>query len=408
MTRAKDTAPLSYDETKRLIRDADARVRAAAAARPDLRPEALYYLAEDPSPEVRRRIAANERTPAQAARLLAEDRDEAVRRDLAAKVARLTRHLSEPDQRAVHQVVIETLELLARDQATKVRQILSETLRDVADAPYAVIQRLARDTEAVVACPVLEFSPLLTDQDLLEIIAESRASAPLCAISRRHALAPAVSDALVAVDDRDAVVSLLANDSAQIREETLDGLVERSREVTAWQAPLAHRPRLPGGAVVKLAGFVANHLLDALQARRDLDAATASRVAEAVHRRLAEAPPADAAEPVSAAALLAAGRLDEDCLREALAQGDRVLVRESLALLGGADRAAVDGILRARSAKGVTALAWKAGLSMRFATQLQLQLGGIPPNELLHARGGVDFPLTPDEMTWQLEFFGVA
>ncbi len=408
MTRAKGAAPLSYDETKRLIQDADPGVRAEVAGRSDLRPEALYYLAEDPSPEVRRRIAANARAPVQAARLLAEDRDEAVRRGLAAKVARLTRHLSEPDRRAVHQVVIETLELLARDQATKVRQILSETLRDVADAPYAVIQRLARDTEAVVACPVLEFSPLLTDQDLLEIIAEGRASAPLCAISRRDGLASAVSDALVEVDDRGAVASLLANGSAQIREETLDGLVERSREVTAWQAPLARRPRLPGGAVVKLAGFVADHLLDVLQARLDLDAATASRVAETVHRRLAESPAAGEAGPARAAALMAEGRLDEDCLRAALAQGDRALVRESLALLGGADRAAVDGILRARSAKGVTALAWKAGLSMRFATQLQLQLGGIPPNELLHARGGVDYPLSSEEMTWQLEFFGIG
>ncbi|MDH3594957.1 MAG: hypothetical protein OEM93_08930, partial [Rhodospirillales bacterium] len=55
--------------------------------------------------------------------------------------------------------------------------------------------------------------------------------------------------------------------------------------------------------------------------------------------------------------------------------------------------------------KGVTALAWKAGLAMRVATQLQLRMGGISPSDVLHARGGVDYPLTPDEMDWQLGFF---
>ena len=36
--------------------------------------------------------------------------------------------------------VVETLELLARDQATRVRQILAETLRDMTEAPPAVIR----------------------------------------------------------------------------------------------------------------------------------------------------------------------------------------------------------------------------------------------------------------------------
>ena len=42
---------------------------------------------------------------------------------------------------------------------------------------------------------------------------------------------------------------------------------------------------------------------------------------------------------------------------------------------------------------------------MRFASQLQLRLGGIAPNQVLNPRGGSDYPLNPEEMDWQLDFF---
>ena len=43
--------------------------------------------------------------------------------------------------------------------------------------------------------------------------------------------------------------------------------------------------------------------------------------------------------------------------------------------------------------------------TVRRAVQLQLRMGGIAPNQVLHPRAGTDYPLSADEMTWQLEFF---
>jgi len=68
---------------------------------------------------------------------------------------------------------METLEILVRDQATRVRQILAETLKDVTNALFDIINRLARDTERVVAEPILRFSLVLSTEDLLEIISGS-------------------------------------------------------------------------------------------------------------------------------------------------------------------------------------------------------------------------------------------
>lgn len=416
--RRKLPDKLSYEESKDLAQNGSDKTRADLAARADLRPEVLYFLAEDPSTEVRRRIAANAQAPRQADLILARDSDEAVRAELASKVARLTAQDGRGTQEKAQRIVEETLELLARDQATRVRRILAEALKSLAGAPPQVIQRLARDAEDVVACPVLEFSPLLSDEDLLEIIAASGVSSRLCAISRRSNLGETISDAIVQRDDRKAVAELLANGSAQIREETLDRLIDASVQETAWQPPLVERPTLPSGAVKKLAGIVAETLLQKLQSRSDLDRETARAVAEAVRKRIDEggeagsdqvggkAKTAPAADPAAEVAKLKKkGKLNSETVGDAILAGQRDFVRHALAMLAGVGVDYVDRVLQGHSAKGITALAWKAGCSMRVALQLQTNMGGIPPNKALHARDGCEFPLSAEEMDWQLDFF---
>jgi uncharacterized protein (DUF2336 family) len=410
--RSKVPKELSYEESRELAQNGSDRTRADLASRVDLRPEVLYFLAEDPSTEVRRLIAANAQTPRQADLVLARDADEAVRAELAAKVAQLTAQDGRGAQEKAQRYVEETLELLARDQATRVRQILAEALKSVAGAPPQVIQSLARDAEDVVACPVLEFSPLLSDEDLLEIIASSGVSARLCAISRRSNLGETISDAIVQRDDRRAVSELLANKSAQIREETLDSLIDASVKETAWQPALVERPVLPARAVKKLAGFVAESLLQKLQKRSGLDKHTADAVAAEVRKRIEEGGDEEAAEKKPAAdpaaevaKLKKAGKLDSEAVSEALLSGQRDFVRHALATMAGVTTDYIDRVLQGHSAKGITALAWKAGCSMRCALQLQTNMGGIPPNKALRPRDGSDFPLSPEEMEWQLDFF---
>ena len=417
--KRKAAAPdpqLSYDESKRLARAGDREVRARLAGREDVRPEVLYFMAEDDSAEVRGRIAANLSTPRQADLILARDRDEAVREKLAHKIEVLLPELDADEQAQAHKYLVEVIEILAQDQVIRVRQIVAETLKEVASAPSHVIQRLARDAAEVVACPVLEFSPLLSDQDLLEIIESRGNSGRLGAISRRQGVGEQVTDAIVATRDEAAISALLNNGTAQIREEALDGLVAAALEVSAWQEPLVRRPRLPASAVRKLAGFVAASLLDLLKVRDDLDRETARLVAREVERRIEDAAEEPGKKGVETAAdgetaekrakhLFEAGELDDQVLIRALNGGDRDLVRHGLALRADLPLSLIDHILAAHSAKGVTALAWKAGCAMRFASQLQLRLGGIAPNQVLNPRGGTDYPLSDEEMDWQLDFF---
>jgi len=419
----REDANLSYEEAKELARHKDPAVRRILAARPDLRPEILYYLAEDPHPDVRRQIAANQATPIQADLRLAADIDPSVRGDLAAKIARLAPGLSADEQDRLRNMTYEALSLLARDQITRVRQILAEALKDVANAPPELIRALAHDSEVEVSNPVLQFSPVLTDEDLLEIIHSSPMSGKLSAISKRQIVPANVADAIARTDDIDAIAVLLANPSAQIREETLDMLLERAPDHEDWHGPMVRRPQLSARAATRLARFVAESLLLVLQERPDLDPETKAAVAAVVRRRVEEVgsdmadfhrgsmvvvPQTEVGEgPMDVAArLYKAGQLEETAVMSAIASGDEDFVAAALATRANLSFALAQKIISTRSAKGMTALVWRGRLSMAVAVLAQIRMGKIAPSDVIRPKAGSQaFPLTAEEMNWQIEFF---
>lgn len=407
---------IDYDRAKRIAGDASPLTRRRLAARRDVQPEILYFLADDVDAGVRGAVAANNLAPIQADHALVRDGNDEVRCKLARKIARLAPQLSGDERGRIGDIVFEILDVLARDELPRVRRILAEELNQTANVPAGVIEQLARDRVTEVAAPVLEFSPLLGDEILAEIIASRPVQAVLQAVSRREGLSGNVCDTIVEIDDEKAITMLLSNRSAQIREETLDRLIDRAGDVPAWHAPLVSRPALSQRNILRLAQFVAESLLDELVARQDIDPGTARTVAEAVRTRLRRGDVARGSGPdgvamdqtpqARAERMQRDGRLDEAAVLDALGKGDRVFVTAALAALAGVPVEVVQKAVSLESAKGLTALAWKAGLGMRAAVQLQLRLAHIGPDGVLRPRNGTDYPMTPEDMRWQIEFFG--
>jgi uncharacterized protein (DUF2336 family) len=415
LTRLFGLAPpaktlMDYEEAKRLAADPDDRKRAKLARRADVQPEVLYFLAGDKAPEVRRAIAGNHATPVHADLVLARDADDDVRCVVAQKVARLAPGLSAEQRSRVGDIVVEVLRTLATDQLPRVRRILAEELKSATGVPTDVVERLARDDDILVAAPVLESSPLLSDEFLLEIIASRPVQGTLDAIARRAGLGERLSDAIVAADKEAAVTELLGNRSAQIREETLDEIVDRAERVAAWHKPLVSRPSLSARAVRRLTVYVADALLAVLARRDDLDPETAREVAakvrNGIERELEPGPGSTESAADQARRLAAAGALDEPAILRALDKGRREFVVAAIAHKSGIHQAIVEKVFSLSTAKGIVALVWKAGLSPHLAEQLQTRLGRIAPADRLKAKAGA-FPLSQSEMEWQLEFFGV-
>lgn len=419
--RDSGAAKLDYDKAKELASEQSPEARRELASRADVQPEILYFLADDSDVDVRRTVAANRSTPPHAGAILATDDDIEVRFNLAQQIGRLAPELDDAARDKVGAIVHDVLDTLARDQITRVRSALSDAVKEASDIPADIIRHLASDAETEVASPVLEFSPVLDDEFLREIISSSPASEILSSISRRDDLGQSVSDAVVGTQDEQAITALLSNKSAQIREETLDQLVDQAEQVQQWHQPLVDRPALSPHAITRLAEFVADSLLADLEERHDLDAETAGMLGDVLKRRLRkdalvdfedegreasdEKDGEEAAED-RALRLHKDGKLTEETVTDALDVGDRPFVVQALALLGELSPDVISKAVSMSSPKGITALAWNAGLGMRTAVQLQLRLARVPPPKILQARNGIDFPLSEDEMNWQIEFFG--
>jgi uncharacterized protein (DUF2336 family) len=409
MDKILGKAPLDYEEAKKMARHKDVKVRLKLAQREDLPQEILYFLAEDKSPDVRQAIARNITAPHKADLLLSRDKEDDVRISLVEKIGHLMPNLSATDLDQLREVVHQILVQLAHDQALRVRRILSETLKDIAHAPPDVIKLLARDVELVVCAPVLEYSVVLTEEDLLEIISSASVKGALSAISSRKGLSENMSDAIFVADDEDAIGVMLGNKSAHIREATLDRIVDRAETVSAWHVPLAQRPKLSRKAVLRLAEFVAENVMDTLKNRTDFDAETAEAVHEEFSRRMEAAertrareeggPPAERAK-----SMFDKNELNDTAIREAAQTGDDEFVKVALALKSSIKLSVIAKIFDIASVKGVVALCWKAGITMPTAVVIQKRVARIAPREVVGSIDG-EYPFNDDEMQWQLEFF---
>ncbi len=379
----------------------------------DADPDVLQYLATHGAGPTRAAVAANPATPAAANRLLVDDPSEDVRAELAAKIARLMPSLSERESSHIHALTIETLECLARDAAVRVRAILADSIKTMDCIPHDVVMTLARDLNAIVSAPILEYSPLLSSADLMEIIACGQVSEALAAIARRRTVDDDVSARLVQTLDVSAVAALLVNPDARIRKETMDTIINQAEEIGAWQMPLALRADLSARAIRRIAGLVGASIIERLAARNDLSDATRIRLNKELRARLAEEQ--DITEPDGGrrtpadivAAARAEGRLDDWFVEQAAQRGQRELVAQALAALAQVEVTTVRKILASGSAKPVVSLVWHAHLSMRVAFKIQTFLLKMPSHEVLPARAGIAFPLPREEMRWHLSYFNV-
>ena len=394
----------------------DENVRLELAARPDVKPEILYFLADDASSKVRTAIAENQRTPHHADIILAKDKDANVRERLADKISRLAPELSPDDKDKVKKMAYDTLETLAKDELTRARQILAEALQDVAGAPAPVIRKLAFDTELVVAGPILENSPVLTDEDLMEIIERGSTTGRLSFISKRKDVTEGVSEAIVATADEYAVALLLANPSARIRETTLDRVVDEAKDVISWHAPLVSRPQISGYAAKRLAGFVAANLIRVLSIRSDLEPDVLEEVKKAVTNRIegGESDLKDAIQledtetPLEVAMgkvqkLKDKGDLNEARVRKMVSGGKKEEVIAALAIMNEVPAVAVQKAINAKNIKGVVSICWKAELSAKTAEQIQSVVVEIGDSEIMKAESG-KYAMSDSDMEWQFEF----
>ena len=270
----------------RLARESDAGTRAMLARNATTPHEVLAFLSKDEEPRVRASVIANSRAPFSVLQTLTEDENAAVREALARRVADILPSLTTSSHDRLAQVVLPILLRLTEDVVGQIRFIIADAAKHLSTVPHDAVLRLAMDTETRVAEPVIRLSPVLTEEDLLALVATPPTTATLQAVARRNGIGEAVTDALIAQGDRLAIGLMLENASAKIRAASMEDVLNRARFNPEWFPSLMARPALTPDTAIRLAGVVADSLLRPLMQRQDVDPALLFRIRQCVADRL--------------------------------------------------------------------------------------------------------------------------
>lgn len=156
--------------------------------------------------------------------------------------------------------------VLMHDAETSVRKALSEHLKSTNVVPKDIILQLVDDVDEV-AVPVLKYSEVLDDNDLLEIIKNSDSAEKFLAISNRKVVNENVSDALIDTKQPKVVKNLLQRTAAKISEFSLGKVISTFAENHDVMDSMAQRENLPASVVEKVIKKVGGNMHDLLVKR---------------------------------------------------------------------------------------------------------------------------------------------
>ncbi|WP_164516574.1 DUF2336 domain-containing protein [Minwuia thermotolerans] len=276
-------------------------------------------------------------------------------------------------------IALEMIDRLIADSVESVRKGLAEHIAESPWLPRPMVERLLADVEQV-ALPIVSFSSLLGDRDLLVQI--ERGGNFQEAVAGRRAVSAPVAEKLVEKGTEKAVGILIRNPGAEVSERVLDRAVDRFQDSTDVMGAVASRPGLPLEVAERLVSLtvteqcvksVADLMMQTLIRRHDLPAVLAEDLV--VHGRersiVQLARGADNWQAVEdlAKRMHAAGRLSTSLMLRVLASGDHQFFIAGMAQLtrwprdkveAAVDAAGVDSFRRLFEQSGLEPLLFHA------------------------------------------------
>lgn len=180
------------------------------------------------------------------------------------------------------EVLCQLAELVESEARAHVAKLLAPLDR----APGNVVVKLAND-EIEVAQPLLEFSNVLSDDDLIEIIANQTEDHRL-AIAGRMQVPERVGEAIVEHGETASVIKLVRNTNAELGQQALERLAERAASDAAIAADLrGHRGDIDWkslGGKIEAVGDQVRETMSRIDPR--VDPVTVGKVQAVVYNRM--------------------------------------------------------------------------------------------------------------------------
>ena len=141
-------------------------------------------------------------------------------------------------------VAMDIFRLLIRDTEVRVRKTIASALKDNLSVPHDIIFDLANDVIDVSA-PVLEHSFVLSETDLMQLVASSKDVGRLMAIAKRETLSKPLSHALVETREHKVIETVVLNRGAAMSDTTLNVLLDEYKRHDGILEALVYRGGLP-------------------------------------------------------------------------------------------------------------------------------------------------------------------
>ncbi|MBS0532796.1 MAG: DUF2336 domain-containing protein [Proteobacteria bacterium] len=280
--------------------------------------------------------------------------------------------------------------MLLDDPSPLVRGALAHVFASAQKAPPVVVHALAAD-QPDVAIPVLSRSPLLSDEDLVDLFATAQPDAQV-AIASRAMLTSPLAAAIAEVGCAQACLTLLENPDASIAIFSVDRIVDRFGHLSAIREilmdrddlPMATRQALLAKLSQTLAGFVtARHWLGSehaeYAAREACEKATVALAADTPYEEISEL----------MRHLRQSGQLTAGMVLRALLSGNVVLFEEALAELTGMPIDRVSAYIHDKHISGFRAIYAKAGLPDAAYPAFREAIAALRDGILVGETGGV-------------------
>tara|TARA_R110002072_G_scaffold118593_19_gene250557 strand:- start:3236 stop:4372 length:1137 start_codon:yes stop_codon:yes gene_type:complete len=162
----------------------------------------------------------------------------------------------------------EIFSLMCKDAEERVRVALAANLKECPFLPHEIARSLADDVVSV-STPILRFSTVLTDKDLIEIVS-SQGEEKQKAIAARPSVSTDVSDALIDTRNESVVGTLVANDGAQISTGSMQRVLDDFADSDLVKSSMVGRSALPLEVSERLVSMVSDKLQQELIARHEL------------------------------------------------------------------------------------------------------------------------------------------
>jgi uncharacterized protein (DUF2336 family) len=258
------------------------------------------------------------------AQLAINPRDGATREEIYLAVASLYRIQGAGLNGRERELMREILHRLTHDVEMAIRIALAQRLADDTAAPPDLILLLVDDT-IEVARPLILNSPLLTEADMLRLIAQASTGHQEAVASRPH-IGVALTDALAKSNTESVLLALIRNATATISDAGYETLAAKARSFARLQEPLVRRSDMPAPIANKMCEWVSDALKTYIRTNYSI---APQRVDSALHEAIHAVtgkPPAASDNPASNAhrlidKLAASNQLKAGFLMRVLSQG---------------------------------------------------------------------------------------